>query len=242
MVHPHHGLMQVQLVAIATLLASGCVYFQKGQSFAIDERERVLVDGREIALRGDAGTVPVDPGTRVLRVERTGRDPTEQNVTVERGVLRVVEVRGDEGVTGFDDKGATKPRVLPWALLGGGGALVVTGAILFASSSGDARMRDDKTAQWCDAVACANGVASRTETPQASALRTEAYDAASRGNTKQVVGGIVGGAGAVSAMLGAYLLLQRAHGAEAAKRKVSGLVVNAAPLRGGGMASASMTF
>ena len=206
---------------------------------------RVLVDGRDIVIRGDAGTVPVDPGTRVVRVERTGRGSSEQTVTVERGVLRVVDVKGDDGVTADDEKGATtanEPRVLPWALLGGGGALVVTGVIVFASSSGDARARDDKTAQWCDAVACANGVASRTETPQASALRSEAYDAASRGNTKQVIGGIVGGAGAVSAMIGAYLLLQRPHGAQTARKKASRLAVDANPLLGGVMANASLTF
>lgn len=204
---------------------------------------RVLVDGREVMIRGDAGTLSVDPGTRVVRVERPGRAPSEQSVSVGRGVLRVVEVKGDEGVTVLDDRGrpAEGASVVPWMLVGGGGALLVTGAILFASSSGDASTRDEKTAQWCDAVACSNGMASRTETPEAVALRREAYDAASRGNTKQVIGGIVGGVGAVSAVVGVYLLLQRPHGPETAQKR-SRLAVDASPLTGGGMANASLTF
>jgi hypothetical protein len=176
-------------------------------------------------------------------VERPGRAPSEQSVSVGRGVLRVVEVKGDEGVTVLDDRGrpAEGASVVPWMLVGGGGALLVTGAILFASSSGDASTRDEKTAQWCDAVACSNGMASRTETPEAVALRREAYDAASRGNTKQVIGGIVGGVGAVSAVVGVYLLLQRPHGPETAQKR-SRLAVDASPLTGGGMANASLTF
>ncbi len=204
---------------------------------------RVLVDGREVVIRGDAGTVPVDPGTRLVRVEREGRSPTEQSVSVSRGVLRVVELKGDDSISVHDENGATTDRgtALPWVLVGGGGALLVTGAILFASSSGDASTRDQKTAQWCDAVACTNGMASRTETPEAVGLRRDAYDAASRGNTKQVIGGIVGGVGLVSAVVGVVMLVQRSRGPEKEK-KTSRLAVDAAPLLGGGFANASFTF
>ena len=73
-------------------------------------------------------------------------------------------------------------------------------------------------------------------------LRREAYDAASRGNTKQIAGGILGGVGAVSAVVGVYLLLQRPHGAETA-RKASRLAVDASPLQeGGGLANATLSF
>lgn len=204
---------------------------------------RVLVDGREMTIRDDTGTLPVDPGTRVVRVEREGRAASEQTVSATRGVLRVVEVKGDDSITVHDENGAVTDRrpTLPWVLIGGGGALVATGAILFASSSGDASTRDEKTAQWCDAVACTNGMASRTETAEASALRREAYDAASRGNTKQVIGGIVGGVGAVSAVVGVVMLVQRSRGPEATK-KTSRLAVDAAPLTGGGFANASIAF
>jgi len=204
---------------------------------------RVTVDGREVVIRGDAGTMSVDPGTRLVRVERAGRAPTEQNVSVGRGVLRVVEVKGDDSVAVLDDSGHSREQksVLPWVLVGGGGALIVTSAVLFASSSGDAGTRDDKTAQWCDAVACSNGLASRPESTDAATLRREAYDAASRGNTKQIAGGILGGVGAVSAVVGVYLLLQRPHGAETA-RKASRLAVDASPLQGGGLANATLSF
>ena len=203
---------------------------------------RVLVDGREVVIRGDAGTVPVDPGTRLVRVERDGRPPSEQSVSVTRGVLRVVELKGDDSISVHDENGVTTERsVLPWALVGSGGALLVTGAILFASSAGDASTRDEKTAQWCDAVACSNGMASRTETPEAAALRRDAYDAASRGNTKQVIGGIVGAVGAVGAVVGVVMLVQRSRGPETTK-KASRLAIDAAPLTGGGFANASLTF
>ncbi|HSO32125.1 MAG TPA: hypothetical protein VLT33_06410 [Labilithrix sp.] len=203
----------------------------------------VLVDGREVIIRGDAGTLPVDPGARIVRVERVGRPPTEQTVTVGRGVLRVVEVKGDEGVTVSDENGAAtdrKPAVLPWVLMGGGGALLITGVALLVSSSGDAQTRDDKTAQWCDATACVNGTATRPETTEAALMRHEAYDAASRGNTKQIAFGVLGGVGAVGIGVGVYLLLHRSRGEETAK--ASRLAIDASPVAGGATASASFVF
>ena len=204
---------------------------------------RVFVDGREVAIRGDAGTLPVDPGSRLVRIERAERATTEQTVSVGRGVLRVVEVKGDDSVAVFDENGAVtdrKPTVLPWVLVGGGGALVITGIALFVSSSGDARTRDDKTAQWCDATACANGAATLPETPQAALMRREAYDATSRGTTKQIVGGVLGGVGAVGIGVGVYLLLHRASGKETAK--ASRVSVDASPVTGGASAAASFVF
>jgi tetratricopeptide (TPR) repeat protein len=42
---------------------------------------RVLVDGRDVVIRGDSGTVPVDPGSQLVRVERAGRPPSEQSAS-----------------------------------------------------------------------------------------------------------------------------------------------------------------
>jgi hypothetical protein len=209
---------------------------------AIARDTRVIVDGREVVIRGDAGTMPVDPGSRTVRVERGGRVASEETVTVSRGVLRVVELKGDDSVAVLDDNGAPERRTgaLPWVLVGGGGALLVTGVVLLASSSSDAHARDDKTAQWCDATACVNGAATRAETPEASLLRREAYDAASRGNTKQILGGVLGGVGAVGIGVGAYLLLHRSSAPESPKAgRVS---VDASPIAGGATVGASFVF
>ena len=100
---------------------------------------RVLVDGREVVIRGDAGTVPVDPGTRLVRVEREGRSPTEQSVSVSRGVLRVVELKGDDSISVHDENGATTDRgtALPWVLVGGGVVLERNGARLWLAGADD---------------------------------------------------------------------------------------------------------
>ncbi len=211
---------------------------------------RVLVDGRDVAIRGDAGTLPVDPGARVVRVERAGRPATQQTVSVPPGVLRVVEVKGDESMAVLDDGAAPREgakasgTVLPWALVGGGGALLLGGVILMASSTSDVSARDDNMTKWCDATACANGTtATRPETTEAASFRTASYDAASRGNTKQLVGGILGGVGMVSIGVGVYMLLRNAAQETPAKAaRTSSLRLEAAPLAGGGIAGASFAF
>ena len=208
---------------------------------------RVLVDGREVTIRGDAGSLSVDPGARVVRVERAGRPSTEQTFTVPPGVLRVVEVKGDDTMAVLDEthaNGVKKPAgpLLPWVLVGGGGALVVGGVLLLASSAGDVSARDDNMSRWCDATACVNGKATRQETTDAAAFRRDAYDASSRGNTKQIVGGILGGVGAVGIGVGVYMVLKGANEAPAKASRTSNLRIDAAPLAGGGMAGASFAF
>ena len=65
---------------------------------ALAKDTRVLVDGREVIVHGEIGTVPVDPGQRIVRIERSGKSPSEETVSVTQGVFRVVEVQGDENV------------------------------------------------------------------------------------------------------------------------------------------------
>lgn len=218
---------------------------------ALAKDTHVLVDGREVMVHGELGTVPVDPGTRTIRVERSGKSPTEETVSVTQGVFRVVEVQGDENVPG-GDAGASSSRsrapvVLPWVLIGAGGAAVIGGVVLFVASSSDASQRDASMRQWCDATACTGGTtATRAETPEAAAFRRDSYDAASRGNTKQVVGAIVGGVGVAGIAVGAYMLVkngERSDAPRAARAARAGLVrVDAAPLPGGAMAGAAFVF
>ena len=166
--------------------------------------------------------------------------------------LRLAERTGNEEVrtlastrlSELDRRTPSRPPLLPWVLVGGGGVLVVSGVFLLASSSGDASARDDSTRKWCEATACVGGTtATRPETAEAAAFRREAYDAARRGNTKQVVGGILGGVGAVGIGVGVYTLLRNGPRQEPARAaRSSSLHIDASPLAGGGMASASFAF
>lgn len=123
-------------------------------------------------------------------------------------------------------------RTLPWALVGAGGALALTSATLLVASASDVAARDDATRRWCAATACVGTAATRAETPEASELRREAFEASSRGNAKQVIGVVAGGVGVVSAAIGALLLLRR--GSEARAR----VDVTVAP----GLAAATATL
>ena len=205
---------------------------------ALTKGMRVVVDGREVQIHGDAGTMPVDPGSRVVRVEN-GEQTSEQTVTLGRGGLRVVEVKGAERLVVLDDTAdQAKTPKLPWVLVGGGGVLLVTGILLFVSSSSDASTRDDKQAQWCTATACANGTtATLPESDAAVMYRREASDAATHGNTKQIVGGVLGGIGAVGIGVGTVLLLRRHHADEPAR-----VSFDASPLPGGAHAGATFVF
>lgn len=215
---------------------------------ALAKDTHVLVDGREVRVHGDLGTLPVDPGTRSIRVERTGKAPSEETVTVQQGVLKVVEVQGDEGVV-LDSSfpvvadSRSSGSVLPWVLVGGGGALVLGGVLLFVASSSDVSDRDASMQQWCDATACVGGTtATRPESAEAAAFRREAYDAASQGNTKQILGAVIGGVGIAGIAVGTYMLVKNREQADAPRAARSGLRVDGAPLPGGGMASASLVF
>jgi hypothetical protein len=212
---------------------------------ALAKDTRVLVDGREVIVHGEMGTVPVDPGPRIVRVERSGKSPTEETVSVSKGVFRVVEVQGDESIGGGEASTAasrSQAPILPWALIGAGGAAVIGGVVLFVASSNDVSARDASMRQWCDATACTGTTATRAETPEAAALRADANDAASRGNAKQVVGAIVGGVGIASIAVGTYMLVKHGERANSPRAARTGLRVDAAPLPGGAMAGAALTF
>lgn len=216
---------------------------------ALAKDTHVLVDGREVIVHGDVGTVPVDPGARSIRVERAGKSPSEETVSVTPGIFRVVEVQGDENAVADDGSSGRavadtrgNRAVLPWVFVGGGGALVLGGVLLFVASSSDASARDASTRQWCDATACSGTVATRPETAEAAAYRREAYDAASRGNTKQIAGGVLGAVGVAAIAVGTYMLVKQRREGDSPRAAHAGLRFDASPLPGGAMGGASLTF
>lgn len=221
---------------------------------------RVIVDGRTTVLKDDAVTLPVNPGSRVIRVERGGKPPNEQLVYVPRGMVRVIDVPKEESVasrTGPQDRHDAAPNTgttthlavkeersntIPIVLVATGAALVLGGGVLFASSTNDVAERDSRMAQWCTATACSGGTtATMPESAEAMANREAASDAADRGNTKQVLGAVVGGVGLVGIGVGAYFLLRgnEERSVSPSARKVTPI---ASALPGGAFAGASVRF
>ncbi|MBX3191686.1 MAG: tetratricopeptide repeat protein [Labilithrix sp.] len=113
---------------------------------------RISVEGRPVAVRDDAGTVSVDPGSRVVRVERRSKGISDRTITVRPGVLRVVEVEGDEMPPPSVARSAAlakgvapdraQPAALPWVLVAGGGALTLGATGLLVSSPSGAWTQD----------------------------------------------------------------------------------------------------
>ncbi len=194
--------------------------------------DRVTVDDHAIAVRGDVAQSQVDPGNHDVRVDRVGGGSYEQRVFVPRATTRVVDVRS----VALSRPGGS--RVLPWVLVGTGATFALGGLVIYAWSSSDASARDDKLARWCQATACTDGkYATQPETPSATQLRLAAADDASRGNTKQVVGAVLGGVGVATAGVGVFMLLRNRPSDED-----RGLRVGAAPPAGGAAGFASWTF
>lgn len=184
---------------------------------------RVLVDGREAKREDDIATIAVNPGSHVLRVERSGVDETlEQMVYVGRGTQRDVDIEAPAAVAARDSSqdrhaslvATTRPgndgaSIVPWVVLGGSAALLLGGTGLLVASSSDAGDRDTYQRRWCVATACNGTTATRPETQEAAADRRAAEDAADSGNTKQVAGFVLGGVGILGAAVGTYLLVTR---------------------------------
>jgi hypothetical protein len=218
----------------------------------------VIVDGRPAPVRDDIATVPVNPGSRVVRIERPNHAPTEQLIYVSRGTVRVIDVDADEALVASRthaqerhtpttipkrDAAATHEgrggSVLPWVLIGGGTALVVGGGALLVSSGSDASERDRNQGAWCEATACSDGTtATRPETTEAEAFRRDALDAANRGNAKQIAGISLGVAGLISAGIGTWMLVRGGSDGRTKDR----IQVSGGPIPRGAFAGALLRF
>lgn len=137
-----------------------------------------------------------------------------------------------------DKKGSS---VVPLVVLAGGGIATITGIALLVSSTSDASTRDSNTQRWCELTACQGTNPTLPESEEALAARREASEAASRGNTKQVAGAIVGTVGLVGIAVGTYMLLDSGRRKEgrSAHARVS---VDATTLPGGAFGSATLRF
>jgi hypothetical protein len=209
----------------------------------------------EVVRRGKATTrqtVTLEPGVfRVVEVPgdegalgaagaRAAADPRDAVLRAPGGWRTEASARGDADTSAAPDTRAS--TAVPWALVASGGALSLGAVVLFVSSSGDASARDAASRRWCDATACAGGgTATRAETPDATAYRREASDAATRGNTKQIVGAILGGVGLVGIATGAFLLVT-GRARDDRPSPMASLRVDGAPLPGGGFAGAAFAF
>lgn len=140
--------------------------------------------------------------------------------------------------TAPDKKGSS---VVPFVVLAGGGIATIAGIALLVSSTSDASTRDSNTQRWCELTACQGTNPTLPESEEAIAARGEASDAASRGNTKQVAGAIVGTVGIVGIAVGTYMLIDSGRRKEGrgAHSRVS---VDATTLPGGAFGSATLRF
>ncbi len=101
----------------------------------------VTIDGKPFSAKLDGKAVPVSPGEHVFRFERASGPPILKKVIVREGeAARKVEVTlGAPGATsgagaastGDEPKKSTGPGVLPWIIVGVGGAAVATGLFLY---------------------------------------------------------------------------------------------------------------
>lgn len=234
-------------------------------SGAARSNARVIIDGREVWRENGVATIPVDPGSHVIRVERDNDGAFEEIVYVGRGAVRAVNVEaGGHGAPrnpAQDRHGRLPSRpplppkkpaanehgapVLPWLLLSGGVVFVAGGGALLMSASADADRHEELQAKWCSLTACTTPSSARTESAEALGYRRSADEAADAATTKEVIGVVLGGAGLVAGTAGALLLLrgdERAESENARRSHGQRARAGAAPLPGGAMATAMFSF
>jgi hypothetical protein len=103
---------------------------------------RVTMDGELLARNVDGTAIPVDPGPHTFLFERAASAPvTEKVIIKERAKGRTFVVRfaaasmtASESPVAAESDQPRRHTVLPWILIGVGGAFVVTGAVLLVSA------------------------------------------------------------------------------------------------------------
>ncbi len=229
---------------------------------AAKSKARVMVDGSEVRCEDDVAKTPVNPGSHMIRVERESMRTFEQVVYVGRGSVRTIEIERDDVATRNETRdrhgpsparsraSSARPQsaehresVLPWLLLSGGLAFIAGGAALLVSADADTNTREKMQARWCNVTACTGTTATRAETAEAAEYRRAATEALDTASTKQAFGLGLGGAGLVAGTVGAILLLGGEDAVEKDHHRPHPRArAGAAPLPGGGMATATFSF
>ena len=169
--------------------------------------------------------VPLDPGSHSLRAAAKGMRPWAQTVTLREAQRETIEIPPLEIALPSQDAAASsraaapsaapsdtpaspngESRVLPWTLVGVGGAAVVTGAV-FGVMALDANKRSD---DLCPTDPCAN--------PEATRLSERAVRDAWIANVSI-------GVGLVTAGVGVYLLLRSPSSSAPPRASLRGIVV-----------------
>jgi len=191
---------------------------------------RVFLDGQMLAERVGANAIQVDPGERTFRVELEGKPPIERKVVIREGQKgRVLEfsfadpkaAQPTEPPVGNGNKGSAGIPVASWVL----GGVGVVGLGLFATFGAIG------LSEKSDAEDPAGGCAPNCTDDEVSSIRG-----------KFLVADISLGVGV--AALGAAVIVAFASGGGEATATTSApaFSVGAAPLPGGGFASASGNF
>jgi hypothetical protein len=200
---------------------------------------RVIVDGSEVLRadfdksrrsrrRGVVGAEPqdniaatlVNPGSHVVRIERGASGATEHMVYVGRSAERTVDVDTNETVATSDttqnDHGPTTAAPAP------------------PIASGDPTSDREALVPW---LVLSGGVAF---VAAGGALLFASANDHEGGQTKEALGLTMGSIGLVGATVGAMLLLRTIEPGLAHKTPTKSAM--AAPIRGGGMATATFSF
>jgi hypothetical protein len=190
---------------------------------------RVFLDGQLLAERVSANAAQVDPGERTFRVELEGKPPIERKVVIREGEKgRVLEFSFADPADATqppatDDKDSAGIPVASWVL----GGVGVVGLGLFATFGAIG------LSEKSDAEDPAGGCAPNCTDDEVSSIRG-----------KFLVADISLGVGI--AAIGAAVIVAFASGGgggeEAARAPAPSFSVGAAPLPGGGFASASGNF
>ena len=161
---------------------------------AIVTRNGALLSNRWLGVE-----IPVDPGDQSLSVDAAGRKRSTMRVALASGERRaVVLALGEVDAPSADVKAneTRSPKIVPWSLVGGGGALLVFGTVLGIMTLDRASTFDEHCRPGCDAVG---------------------YTAAKEGQWMSIASPLSLVAGAALVGSGLYLLFTRQNAAAAWK-------------------------
>jgi hypothetical protein len=184
---------------------------------------RVWLDGQQVAERLDGGEMAIDPGAHTVRFERAGSAPIEQQVVVRVGdrhrsvsatfVSAAAPATSQPVAPGHEEeqvaRGGGRSLLLPIVLLGAGAASIGVASFFWLSG-----LSDHSTMGSGCAV-----------------MHSCSQSAVDAGQSKLLVGDVMGGVGLLSAAVGAGFLLF-GHGQPQAPASGSAML-QVQPLAGG---------